>query len=327
MEPAAQAPPYRRQVPTSLVHRYKLARGRVSHVADYVHDTYRRILPARSEKLDGEEWAPCTLVSKTPLGDSGCTRYSFRLGKSSQTFGLGLGQALSMIGVDADNQVYRVQMIPSTSRDAKGTFELVLPDPGGLAAGAIFDRASRSMSQNPMEEGFSTLLYTMPIGGADPGQIAARPGDQWVDYDGYLPITHVQCICSGLGVAPTLGLLRELLPSGVSSVDTANLVWVNENEVDFVKDYNEAIENTYYKYSKKLDVSCVLDEDTFGKDLFVNEAFASSIAETYTEGTMVVLSGPEQFQANVYRHLTGILGYPEGVITRLGTSTVTPARA
>ena len=124
----------------------------------------------------------------------------------------------------------------------------------------------------------------------------------------------MHCIVSGLGIVPTLGLLNELLPSRASSVETANLVWVNEDEGDFVN-YAD-MENVWYKFSKKLDVSCVLDADTFGSGLWENEAFLASVPDAYVEGMMIVVAGPEEFQSNVVKALA-LRDFPEGAVVRL----------
>ena len=67
-------------------------------------------------------------MGKNPIANSGCTRYSFRLNSVRQTFGLGLGQALSLIGIDESNRVLKLHTIPATPRIMAGSFDLILPD-------------------------------------------------------------------------------------------------------------------------------------------------------------------------------------------------------
>uniref|UniRef100_A0A7S2FHA9 FAD-binding FR-type domain-containing protein n=1 Tax=Florenciella parvula TaxID=236787 RepID=A0A7S2FHA9_9STRA len=293
--------------PPAVVHRLKLLKGKGANFADSVRDTWTWVMPPQREQLGDGEWAACTLAGKTPITGSGCTRYSFRLNSARQTFGLGLGQALSLIGIDEANRVLKVHMIPATPRLMAGSFDLILPDED-IETKA---QASRSLTaSNAEEEGFGAMVQTMELG----EQIAAKPGDERLTYDGYLPIDDVHCIASGLGIVPALGLLNELLPSRASSVETANLVWVNEDEGDFVNYVD--MENVWYKFSKKLDVSCVLDNDTFGSELWENEAFIASVPDSYVEGMMIVVAGPENFQLNVAKELAA-KDFPEGAIVCL----------
>ena len=102
--------------------------------------------------------------------------------------------------------------------------------------------------------------------------MAAKPAAGRLNYGGdYLPVSDLHCIANGLGSIPTLELIRELLPGSDSSIERANFVWVNEEEGQFVL-YDD-VERLWYKYSRNLDISCVLEKDCFGPGLLQNNAF------------------------------------------------------
>lgn len=54
-------------------------------------------------------------------------------------------------------------------------------------------------------------------------ELAVRPGREGLVYRGpYSPITDLVLIATGLGVVPMIQMVKELLPSGDSSVSTAS---------------------------------------------------------------------------------------------------------
>lgn len=145
-------------------------------------------------------------------------------------------------------------------------------------------------------------------------QIAAKPGTNQLTYRGETPITDVLVVANGVGVAPTLQLVRELLPGSSSSVERASMVYVNKRQEEFIN--VKEVEAVWFKHSKKLDVSCVLDEDPESADLWRNEAFRASVPSQHRPGTMVVVAGTVDFKEQVAAHLIS-LGYPEEAIVKL----------
>ena len=114
--------------------------------------------PVKRAYLPATEWSACTLSGVMPLGDSGCTKYSFTLGDKAQvttpasrldafgsepsrtpacdpaqTFGLQLGETLSLMALDEDGKIRKSEMIPSSPREATGGFDLVVRDCAELA--------------------------------------------------------------------------------------------------------------------------------------------------------------------------------------------------
>ena len=96
--------------------RFRLARGRISNVADAVGTLWRTVAPIRREYLPEDEvlsssyrdrfdmqshrtrvpqvwldaialqWTACTLANRESIGDTGCSRYTFALGASQVLF-------------------------------------------------------------------------------------------------------------------------------------------------------------------------------------------------------------------------------------------------
>lgn len=112
----------------------RLLQSRLAGVVESVKAARQWVMPVQQEVLSSGDWVECTLTGKQPLGDSRCTRYSFQFGTARQTFGLQLGQALSLLGIDTESKTtHRIEVIPSSQRGTAGSFEIVLKDASELA--------------------------------------------------------------------------------------------------------------------------------------------------------------------------------------------------
>lgn len=280
--------------------RMNMLRGKASNAADAVRGLWRRISPPTVELLP-DDWASCVLIGKESLGDSGTTKYTFAFNGIYQTFQLQLGQALSMIALDEQSRVCRLETIPSSSRTATGYFEIILDD-------VPSQRFMTEEGQN-----FSELVGRMQMG----EQLAARPGEKKMIYHtvpGAGPISEVHCIVNGLGIVPVVTMIKEILPNRDSSVDLANLVWVNENAQDFV--LYEDLERLYFKCPQKLEINCVVAQDVYGPGVWGDEEFSQAVPRSFQDGNLMIVAGPEAFQNNIVSQLRAN-GVPDGAIMRV----------
>lgn len=140
-------------------------------------------------------------------------------------------------------------------------------------------------------------------------EVAIRPGYRTLKYVGeYTPITDVVMIAGGgLGIIPMLQLITGLLPARESSVTSASVVWLNENPADF--SLYPDLEELYYKYNRKLDVSCIIERDLYGHQLTSNRQLMEVIQD-FQPGTLVAISGPDYFVSKVRDYLVRQRGYP-----------------
>ena len=136
-------------------------------------------------------------------------------------------------------------------------------------------------------------------------------------------LTHVWLlqvlVCSGLGVVPMINQVKEVLRSRKSTVKTVSVVWINEKAEEFTVAYDE-LEREFYKYNKKLEVSCCLEEDLYSGVLGDNEEFSSSLPN-FTDGTMAVVAGPDYFIKKATQYLVQ-RGYKSDCVCALPSQTV-----
>jgi len=283
-----------------MTQRMNVLRGKASNAADSCRALWKKISPPTVELLP-DDWASCVLIGKEPLGDSGTTKYTFAFKGIYQTFQLQLGQAMSLIALDEQSRVCRLETIPSSSRTATGYFEIILDDVP----------SPRFMTEE--QTNFSQLIGRMELG----EQLAARPGEKRMVYHttpGSEPISEVHCIVNGLGIVPVVTMIKEILPNRDSSVELANLVWVNENAQDFV--LYEDLERLYFKCPQKLEITCVVAQDVYGPGVWSDEEFSQAVPRAFRDGNLVIVAGPEAFQNNIVTQLRSN-GVPDGAIMRV----------
>ena len=199
------------------------------------------------------------------------------------------------------------------SKVAKGEFYEYKPDritkPGRFSILA----PNKSPEENKAAVGADTanfvrvLKQDMKVG----DEIALKPGASKLDYKGqYLPVTDMVYIALGTGIVPVLEQVRAVLPSGSSTVNSVAVAWINEETKEF--DVNaDLLEKEYYRYRKKMAVSCIVEDVNVNpmKDNVEINAAVPSIEP----GTMAVVSGPESFAEKTVEYLRE-RGYPRDTI-------------
>ena len=141
-------------------------------------------------------------------------------------------------------------------------------------------------------------------------EIALQPGPRTLDYKGeYLPVTDMVYFAEGDGIVPVIDQAKSVLPPGSSSVKGVSVIWANKDEKDFDIALS-ILEDEYFKYSTKLAVSCIVEDE--GISLMENSEVEEALT-AFSPGTMAVVSGPPGFAAEALAVLLN-KGFPEKCI-------------
>ena len=257
--------------------------------------------PMYFDAKSNEGWGVCTLVSKRRLGQTNFAQFDFELPDPDTYLDLELGQQVSLCGLDESNNVVRGDFFvyQPDRRSKPGSFSILVPN--------------RSTDENKLLVGTETanlvqvLKQDMKVG----DEIALKPGPRKLDYKGqYLPVTDMVYIAHGTGIVPVLEQVRTVLPSGSSTVKSVAVAWINEETRDF--DVNaDLLEREYFRYRKKMAVSCIV-EDVTGTSLRESAEVQASVP-SFQPGTMAVVAGPESFADKTVDYLRE-RGYPRDTI-------------
>ncbi len=138
-----------------------------------------------------------------------------------------------------------------------------------------------------------------------------RPGPKTLNYNGqYWPVTDMVFLVYGSGVVPILDQIKSILPSySYTSVRIASVTWVN-NDYDAFDLAVTQLENEFYKYNKKLDVSCCLATLLNTDKRLEDYADIEQSIPNFQPGTMAVISGPTEFSDKASAYLQSNRNYP-----------------
>lgn len=281
---------------------YKLGKGRLMRLLETLKAKFTEKLTesktagvAMTFEGDGG-WGVSSFMSKKRILDSSYVQYDFQLPEKDNTLALTLGQKLELCCLDNDDNVVQGSFYLFSKRDKLGSFSLVAPS---LSLGQ--NRVDYEMGKPQAD--FARVLDT-ELGAGD--EIAIRPGNNTLSYRGkYLPVTDMIYVASGMGIVPILHQIKAVLPKGSSSVKMVTVIWINGNTNDFDFAFKQ-LEEEYFKYSTKLEVSCivdgVVDSERVSPSLFKSNLEIEDAIPIFRPGTMAVVSGPQKFvqSASVY---------------------------
>jgi len=273
-----------------------------------------------------DTWAPCLLEAREDFGEwrggPAYTAYRFRLKQGAAAIlPLELGQEVTFVGLDDRNRPVRASFPLASGRREPGYVEIVAPATGERRNQRL-DMGGLTPDQKAVVDAFDQL--------APNGEAAVRPGRLAFQYEGsHLPITQLTCFCEEGGALPIIQLLKESLPRGQSTIEKASVFWVNGDEDDFA--LYDGLEALFYKFARKLDLSCVVDAELHqnavpagssdeGKRLakrkktsdlvFQRNEDLNSAVQPWAPGTLAVVAGPDHFVDQVVSHLTLSKCYP-----------------
>ena len=183
------------------------------------------------ERIDIKDWKVCTLHERENLS-GGYMRYRFEMGNEAGVLPLYIGQELQMCAIDSKDRVYKESVFPVSGSKPRGYFDIIL----------------KRVKDN--DDSLSKALASVPLG----DELAFKAGKYRLKYSGKdNNISAVTLVASGLGIAPAIQIIRGILPDKQSTVDDLELLWINEDEKDFVcNDDVESLEVIYNIITKML---------------------------------------------------------------------------
>jgi NAD(P)H-flavin reductase len=249
-----------------------------------------------------EGWGVCTLVAKRRLGKTAFAQYDFDLPDPDTYIDLELGQQISLCCLDNDSNVVKGDFFPyqPERRSQPGRFSILVPNPPN-------PDDTRLLVGSETARFVNTLKKDMKVG----DEIAVKPGSRKLDYKGqFLPVTDMVYVAHGAGIVPVLEQVRTVLPAGSSTVKSVSVAWINDETRDF--DVNaDLLEREYYRYRKKMAVSCIV-EDLAGSAMRDSVEINAAVP-SFQPGTMAVVAGPEAFADKTVDYLRE-RGYPRDTI-------------
>jgi len=134
------------------------------------------------------------------------------------------------------------------------------------------------------------------------------------------PITDLVFLSNGMGIVPALSQAKAV----IASVRSISIVWVNSEESDFVKECYEKLERFFYRFNRRVDVSCCLSAVEKGDGRSVDDVrkptslgSCPEVAEgvpDYRPGFWAVLSGPVGFTVEAQKYLVQERYFPSGAV-------------
>jgi hypothetical protein len=288
-----------------IFHVYKLARGKITRIVEETIDNVKptkEYTPMPFDEVDGG-WGTCTLSETERHGSTSFLQFTFDLPSQDYVLPLELGQTISLCCLDDNDTVIQAEFFPFQLHRSiqPGTFSILVPDPESSLTSSIL-RDDEFLERQIV---FARVIQGLKVG----DEVALQPGSHRLYYEGPpVPVTNIVYVAVGTGIVPVLDQLRTVLPnSSLTSVQSATVVWINTEPDDF-DIIADVLEKEYYKYSRKLSVSC------FANDLMTplseNEDFNNAPISSFQAGTIAVLSGPSQTISKAASFLKEQRGFP-----------------
>lgn len=292
---------------------YKLAKGKIIRLFNIVKSKLGTIASNGTQGTplifdkdnDGQVgWGVASLLSKKKLGETSYVQYDFQLPLPEHTLPLALGQQLDLCCLSNDNQVNKGAFYLFSDREKKGSFSIVAP--------LSKENEDKAITELGTESGKFARVLDAEFSVGD--EVAIKPGNNTLSYRGqHLPVTDMVYFTSGMGIVPILQQIKAILPDSSSSVKMVTIIWVNDDPKNFDIAFKE-LEDEYFKYNMKLEVSCVVDN--LVSPLKSNPEIEDALPN-FRPGTMAVISGSSSFVEKANEYLVEGRDYPEDCLCSL----------
>ena len=200
--------------------------------------------------------------------------------------------------MDSENNVFKEPFFPVSSLDAQGYFDII---------------GRRDRESNSSTDKFTRALDTLAV----QDEIAFKIGRNKLNYIGNDDtITQISIVASSMGIVPVIQIIRGVLSDPESSVESVDLLWINEDKGDFF--CNREIEKLEYRYFERLVINRVLETDLYGRD----SSKVSEVMEQFSEyepGRVAIISGPDYLISKA-RSLYYEMEYPTVNIMSINSS-------
>jgi len=323
----------------NLVHHYRLTMGTFRSVARSVAEAVvfylprflsRRLVTIQSGDLGSplkltDGWGLCSLRDRRKL-EGGFVKYTFALPEKNNVLGTSYGQRVELC-VLHHGKVTRGRFYP-LDVDQRGVLEVLVREGGNEKwehekegdgeeknIDGTLGLESRDSGDDPI---FADALATLSLG----DDVAISPSSD-ADALTYtvldVPITDLVFLSNGVGIVPALSQAKAV----VASVKSIAIVWVNRRESDFVKECYEKLEKLFYRFNRRVDVSCCLSIDEYSGETTSDVRKPLSLSNypevtegvpDYRPGMWAVLSGPGGFTEEAHEYLLQGRGFPSGAV-------------
>ena len=200
--------------------------------------------------------------------------------------------------MDSENNVFKEPFFPVSSLDAQGYFDII---------------GRRDRESNSSTDKFTRALDTLAV----QDEIAFKIGRNKLNYIGNDDtITQISIVASSMGIVPVIQIIRGVLSDPESSVESVDLLWINEDKGDFF--CNREIEKLEYRYFERLVINRVLETDLYGRDLSKVSEVMEQFSE-YEPGRVAIISGPDYLISKA-RSLYYEMEYPTVNIMSINSS-------
>lgn len=226
-------------------------------------------------EVDMETWNLCSLVERESLMGK-YLKYRFAFSDSNAVIPLFAGQDMVLCSVDGKDRILKESFFPVSDPDKRGSFDIIV----------------RRNPSELMEEKFSKTLESLSIG----DEVAFKGGRSRLKFPSNVrnrssqEVREINIIGSGLGIAPSLQILRRLLSAEDTTVSQIEFIWINEHRNDFVL-ANE-VENLELKHFEKFVTTKVLEGNLFGVDLNVIPEINNAIP-AYSGDQIAIVCAPD----------------------------------
>jgi len=241
-------------------------------------------------------WGKATLQATYVVGSF--TVYEFRLPKSHYTVPLALGQQLDFCCLSSKDDI------------CTGSF---YPFEGNISTGPTAGVVRVVLPNDEKDEGNAKFMGVLRKELQPGEEVAIKPGKSHLTYHGkQVPVTDMVYLASELGIVPVLDQIRAISPKGSSSVKVSSVIWMNDKRGDFDLAMDD-LEREYMKYSTKLAVSCIMDDQFSSSAAMEGNREVEEAVPYFNPGTMAVVSGPKRFAEKASGYLMK-RGYPQDCI-------------
>jgi hypothetical protein len=245
--------------------------------------------------FDDEGWGQARFLSQQKIADSSLIKLSFELPRSTDYLPLAVGEKLRICCMGQNDTSLMSEVYPYGDASS-GQFSILVEDP------------SLSEEEDEQAEVVQTIINEFETGDELAIQPAALLQEEIERISPWkLSKNNIDTIvywANGSGIAPAMDHVRVILDDEASSVENANLLWVNSAIRDF--EYAQLdLEKEYERQSDRLAISCI-SEDAPTASEEIDEALVQ-----YQPGMMAVLSGPRKYTADAARFLMENKGFPD----------------
>lgn len=215
---------------------------------------------------------------------------------------------LMLCSVDAKGKALKKGFFLASPPNSKGGFSIVCNKGGGRLSGDMSGvpevlQYVEAGDELAVKEGARRLV--MPPQGEERGK-----GEGEGEGEG---VTALSVFTSGLGIVPTLQLLREVLGDARSSVQQVEVLWINDAKKDFV--LNSEMQELERRHEYQLRVTRVVDREAGNLDTQFNEQLRGAVSPHQAGNLAVVMA--EGVVAAKANQLFATLGYSTDAVAKL----------